>query len=61
MDSGPIFERPNNVYMMDWWLTSEDANGERRKAHQQNEQAYAALQSFKDIVKDKSGFTRQGH
>ena len=54
------FERISNVYSMDWWLTSEDANGKHRKAHRQNEPAYAALKSFKDIVKDGSGFARQG-
>ena len=54
------FERLHNVYSMDRWLTSEDANGKPQKTHCQDETAYAALQSFKDIVKDRSGFTWQG-
>ena len=54
------FERLNNVYSMDWWLTTNDANGETQKTSRQNETAYSSLQSFKDIVKGASGFTRQG-
>ena len=54
------FERVHNTYMMDLWLTSEDANGKHRKALRQNEPASAGLKSFKDIVKGVPGFTRQG-
>ena len=54
------FERVRDTYMMDWWLTSDDANGKHRKPPHQNEPAGETLRSFKDIVTGGPGFTRQG-
>ena len=54
------FDRVHDTYMMDWWMTSEDVNGQNRKAPCQNEPTYDGLKSFKDIAKGGSGFTRQG-
>ena len=52
--------RQNNVYEMDLWLTSSDANGKVPEAsNPTDDMAYAVMQTFKDVLK-RSGFTRPG-
>ena len=54
------FDRVHDTYMMEWWMTVEDVNGQSRKAPGHSESTCDGLRSFKDMVKEGSGFDRQG-
>ena len=59
------FDRYQDIYTMDWYLKSEDANGKQRKPSNQSASSGGMLQSFKDIVigglaAGRPGFPRQG-
>ena len=52
--------RYNNVYELDWWLTSDEANGKLPGNSSPTDAfAHTMLETFKDALK-KSGFTRPG-
>ena len=52
--------RQNNVYELDLWLTSEDANGKVPESTNPKEEiANTILQTFKDVLK-QSEFARPG-
>ena len=52
--------RHNNVYEMDLWLTSEEANGKVQGGSSQTDgMANTMLHTFKDVLM-KTGFTRPG-
>ena len=59
------FDRDDDTYIMDWWLTSEEANGKLPQPSHQNEPTddgnyFGSLRSFKDMLTGGPGFTRQG-
>ena len=52
--------RQNNVYEMDLWLTSDEANGKvPGDSSPTDGMAHTMLQTFQDVLR-KSGFTRPG-
>ena len=59
-DSWTRVRRFKNVYELDWWLTSEEANGKLSGNSSPTDAiAHTMLETFKDVLK-KSGFTRPG-
>ena len=59
-ESWILVRRQNNVYEMDLWLTSNDANGKVPEASKPiDDMVYAMIETFKDVLK-RSGFTRPG-
>ena len=59
-ESWTRIRRYNNVYELDWWLTSDEANGTPPGDSSPTEAfAHTMLETFKDVLM-KSGFTRPG-
>ena len=55
------FERNINVYELDMWITSSDANGKPQgSGSNKDEVAYSTLGAIQEIMQ-QSGFTRQGN
>ena len=54
------FDRNNDIYTMDWYLSAQDANGKQRKPPHQSESSGGMLRSFKDMLTGGPGFPRQG-